>query len=46
MSFFLTSFSKGLDENDSKSSDFFAKKRKNSEDEAAALNLLPKDEVL
>ena len=35
---------KGLGDEE-KSSDIFAKKRKNSEDEAAALNLLPKDEV-
>jgi hypothetical protein len=37
--------SKGLDDDEGNSSDIFAKKRKNSEDEAAALNLLPKDEV-
>ncbi|XP_028417708.1 pre-mRNA-splicing factor 18-like [Dendronephthya gigantea] len=36
----------GLDAEEEKSSDIFAKKRKNSEDEAAALNLLPKDEVV
>ena len=36
----------GREEDEGKSSDIFAKKRKNSEDEAAALNLLPKDEVV
>lgn len=36
----------GLNQDDDKVDNIFSKKRKKSEDEAAALNLLPKDEVI
>ena len=36
---------KRLDQDEDKADNLFSKKRKKSEEEAAALNLLPKDEV-